>query len=72
MAASFYIPTSNALLYHCEAVFTVVTMIKSKYYIKTHVEKEVRVVLLNLIPRFENSAHVPFVSNCSYLTIRNK
>jgi hypothetical protein len=39
--------------YLCEAGFSAVAVIKSKYKAKINVEKELRVTVSNLIPRFE-------------------
>lgn len=62
--APFYVPASNALWHCCEVVFRVATMVISKHYIKINAEQEIRVTVFNLTPRSENSACVPFVSNC--------
>jgi hypothetical protein len=42
-----------ATSYLCEAGFSAVAVIKSKYRTKIKVEKEMRVAVSNLIPRFE-------------------
>lgn len=71
-AAPFYIPISKAPSYLCEVVFMAAIMIKGKYYVKINADQEARVVIFDLIPRFENSAQVSFASDCSYLRIKCK
>jgi hypothetical protein len=45
------IPLSTSYL--CEAGFSAVAVIKIKYRAKTKVEREMRVAMSNIIPRFE-------------------
>jgi len=40
--------------YLCEAEFSAVAMIKSKYHVKINVEQEMRVAMSSLIARLEN------------------
>jgi len=50
-ARRILIPFSTSYL--CEAGFLAVAVIKSKYRTKINVEKEIRVAVSSLIPRFE-------------------
>lgn len=39
--------------YLCKARFWVISVMKNKYYVKIRVGQEIRVVVCNLIPKFE-------------------
>jgi hypothetical protein len=51
-AQQILIPFSTSYL--CEAGFSAVAVIKSKYRAKINVEKEMRVAMSNLIPQFHD------------------